>query len=680
MNESQAVGGEAAPSEAPNTSDVSTPRRTPRMLSRLDAEGGGSLLFVSAPDLQSLQDNDARSTASSRHPSSPRKIRTPRSAPGEGGRSPAQQEELIAKLEEKIKRLRKKNSELKQELEKTKDELLRSYQHLSASLSNKKEKKGDPRPHRPSRDPMPTEKRRSTSKGGTPASSTSSSSSSAPRTKQHDRRKPRGSAKSSSAAVDGSTSRSRPRHHEASSEAGIKSVEEMSHEELKRFVEEDRKKRGRRKSTEVRREATSESELTEEQLKERMKSLERVIRKEILMVEALVRLVDFYKADPQAQKQYNKDLQVKEEEVEELNQRRAGYQKRLKRLRKVSEEKGRGSEGEHRVQERNNASRILKRDRLQLMDEVQLLEEQLTLQLKSEHGLEKLVQFYLRSDPDPKPQKVAQDELQALRAKIVQLREAKDEKLKRLIAINAELFPDRVTALYNFEATCDEELSLKAGQCLRLESTPNEEWWSGECEGERGLFPASYVSPPAAHQKPKKEEGEGIASAPSEDKGEAGAEILLASVVFDFEAAGPEELSLQVGQEVRLVEAKEGEEWWKGECEGKQGIFPASFVRMKSFTKGNAGEKEEEEEQEEEEEDDKDEAKEDGGGGYYAVALYDFAAETEDELPFKTGDVIKLVECEDLAAWWQGELNGKVGLFPSSYVEVKDDGDQVKHK
>jgi myosin-1 len=49
-------------------------------------------------------------------------------------------------------------------------------------------------------------------------------------------------------------------------------------------------------------------------------------------------------------------------------------------------------------------------------------------------------------------------------------------------------------------------------------------------------------------------------------------------------------------------------------------------------------------------------------------ALFDFEALNEDELDLKEGDVVTLKD-DSVADWWTGELNGKVGVFPSTYVE-----------
>lgn len=47
--------------------------------------------------------------------------------------------------------------------------------------------------------------------------------------------------------------------------------------------------------------------------------------------------------------------------------------------------------------------------------------------------------------------------------------------------------------------------------------------------------------------------------------------------------------------------------------------------------------------------------------------LYDFVGETSDELPFRRGDLIRVLERVS-EEWWKGELKGRVGIFPTNYV------------
>jgi hypothetical protein len=57
------------------------------------------------------------------------------------------------------------------------------------------------------------------------------------------------------------------------------------------------------------------------------------------------------------------------------------------------------------------------------------------------------------------------------------------------------------------------------------------------------------------------------------------------------------------------------------------------------------------------------------GTAKYARALFDYDVSDDHLLSFKKGDVIAISE-KDNAGWYIGELRGKVGSFPSEYVEI----------
>ncbi|XP_077433676.1 rho guanine nucleotide exchange factor 6 isoform X1 [Vanacampus margaritifer] len=61
-----------------------------------------------------------------------------------------------------------------------------------------------------------------------------------------------------------------------------------------------------------------------------------------------------------------------------------------------------------------------------------------------------------------------------------------------------------------------------------------------------------------------------------------------------------------------------------------------------------------------------------GGSGQLMVkARFNFKQNNEDELSFSKGDLIVVTRQEE-GGWWEGNLNGKMGWFPSNYVrEVK---------
>lgn len=52
-------------------------------------------------------------------------------------------------------------------------------------------------------------------------------------------------------------------------------------------------------------------------------------------------------------------------------------------------------------------------------------------------------------------------------------------------------------------------------------------------------------------------------------------------------------------------------------------------------------------------------------------ALYDYEGQTDDELSFPEGAIIRILnkENQDDDGFWEGEFNGRIGVFPSVLVE-----------
>ncbi|XP_073774365.1 guanine nucleotide exchange factor VAV3b isoform X2 [Danio rerio] len=54
-----------------------------------------------------------------------------------------------------------------------------------------------------------------------------------------------------------------------------------------------------------------------------------------------------------------------------------------------------------------------------------------------------------------------------------------------------------------------------------------------------------------------------------------------------------------------------------------------------------------------------------------ALARYDFSSRDTRELSLQVGDLVKIyIKCTN--GWWKGEVNGRVGWFPSTYVEEEE--------
>ena len=53
--------------------------------------------------------------------------------------------------------------------------------------------------------------------------------------------------------------------------------------------------------------------------------------------------------------------------------------------------------------------------------------------------------------------------------------------------------------------------------------------------------------------------------------------------------------------------------------------------------------------------------------GKFVRALYPLNTGNAEELILQEGDMIEVLH-EDPSGWWEGRLNGKVGLFPCNYT------------
>ncbi|XP_030248774.1 SH3 domain-containing protein 21 isoform X1 [Sparus aurata] len=140
-------------------------------------------------------------------------------------------------------------------------------------------------------------------------------------------------------------------------------------------------------------------------------------------------------------------------------------------------------------------------------------------------------------------------------------------------------------------------------------------------------------------------------------------------VLIDFEGTMGDEITVRAGDVVKNVTKASEEGWLEGELRGKRGIFPANFIkevpvylmgdskreprsirttkRMKQTRK--------------------------------CEVAFTYNPLNSDELKLEVGETIEILrEIED--GWWMGVKDGKVGAFPSNFVnEIFVSPKDVKH-
>ncbi|KAL0141820.1 SH3 domain-containing protein [Mucor lusitanicus] len=113
--------------------------------------------------------------------------------------------------------------------------------------------------------------------------------------------------------------------------------------------------------------------------------------------------------------------------------------------------------------------------------------------------------------------------------------------------------------IFSYDTDKDDELALKEGETIRITSKDSPDWWLAQRlddSKKSGLVPSNFIE-----------------KIPSEG-------MTLAIVIQDYSAQAPEELSLQKNRIVTVLDRNVAEGWWKGDLNGKIGVFPANHVEF----------------------------------------------------------------------------------------------------
>ncbi|XP_021936314.1 F-BAR and double SH3 domains protein 2 isoform X2 [Zootermopsis nevadensis] len=166
--------------------------------------------------------------------------------------------------------------------------------------------------------------------------------------------------------------------------------------------------------------------------------------------------------------------------------------------------------------------------------------------------------------------------------------------------------------------------------------------------------------------------------------------------LYNYTAQNPDELSIVENEQLEVVGEGDGDGWLRARnYRGEEGYVPHNYldvdhddqcaqvggssyqlVSQISFSSVDYTVDEPEDMKTQDEP-----AVEQDGLESYCLALYDYEATCPEELSFTEGQVIrvlrKVVHVVD-DGWWEGELDGRTGLFPSLVVEeCREDGEPL---
>lgn len=97
--------------------------------------------------------------------------------------------------------------------------------------------------------------------------------------------------------------------------------------------------------------------------------------------------------------------------------------------------------------------------------------------------------------------------------------------------------------------------------------------------------------------------------------------------LYDYRSDEIGDLQFDEGDKILIISC-EGD-WWKGNCKGKSGTFPANYVELVVQNKENSPE--------------------------YVRAIADYTKQDDSQISFHENDVI-LVLHKESNGWWEGEL------------------------
>eukprot|EP00054_Salpingoeca_dolichothecata_P022298 m.145894 g.145894 ORF g.145894 m.145894 type:complete len:386 (-) comp24289_c1_seq2:1264-2421(-) len=123
--------------------------------------------------------------------------------------------------------------------------------------------------------------------------------------------------------------------------------------------------------------------------------------------------------------------------------------------------------------------------------------------------------------------------------------------------------------------------------------------------------------------------------------------------LYDYAPQRDDEVALVEGAMVYVLR-KLDDNWWRGVCNNKAGVFPATYVEKTSAPASSPGNP----------------SVGKAGGKQYLKAIFDYADETTDNLSIKEGDVFELIA--DAEEGWTKVARvpgGEQGFIPTSYVE-----------
>ncbi|XP_075394898.1 SH3 domain-containing kinase-binding protein 1 isoform X2 [Tenrec ecaudatus] len=224
----------------------------------------------------------------------------------------------------------------------------------------------------------------------------------------------------------------------------------------------------------------------------------------------------------------------------------------------------------------------------------------------------------------------------------------------------------RCQVAFSYLPQNDDELELKVGDIIEVVGEVEEGWWEGVLNGKTGMFPSNFIKELSGEsedlgisqdeqlsksslRETTGSESDGGDSSSTKSEGANGAVTTAAIQPKKVKGVGFGDIfkDKPIKLRPRSIEV-ENDPLPMEKTIGKK-LPPPTATQESSKTEMDPRTKTKD----------------------YCKVIFPYEAQNDDELTIKEGDIVTLInkDCIDIG-WWEGELNGRRGVFPDNFVKL----------
>ncbi|XP_029420650.1 SH3 domain-containing kinase-binding protein 1 isoform X3 [Nannospalax galili] len=224
----------------------------------------------------------------------------------------------------------------------------------------------------------------------------------------------------------------------------------------------------------------------------------------------------------------------------------------------------------------------------------------------------------------------------------------------------------RCQVAFSYLPQNDDELELKVGDIIEVVGEVEEGWWEGVLNGKTGMFPSNFIKELSGEsdelgisqdeqlsksslRETTGSESDGGDSSSTKSEGANGTVATAAIQPKKVKGVGFGDIFKDKPIKLRPRSIEVENDFLPVEKTIGKKLPPATSTLEPSKTEMDSRTKTKD----------------------YCKVIFPYEAQNDDELTIKEGDIVTLInkDCIDVG-WWEGELNGRRGVFPDNFVKL----------